>query len=129
MDELHERPRTPVPLGVPEERLDRRIHPLPVTVEPCEDDHLRSEREVPLDLGHGLSMPASRKGEHAGDGGESEPRSEHEPRVPRRIHPRQHESGSSPPAMTSSTSAIKRKRTSILLEPRIIAPLVRGGSV
>jgi hypothetical protein len=34
MDELHEGPRTPVALGVPEQRLHRRIHPLPVTDEP-----------------------------------------------------------------------------------------------
>jgi hypothetical protein len=96
MDELHERPCTPLALGVPEKRLDHRIRSLPVTVEPCEDDHLRSQREVPLDLGHRLSLPASRKGEYSGDGGEGEPSSEHEPRVPRRIHTRQHESGSSP---------------------------------
>jgi len=82
MDELHERPRTPVALGVPENRLDRRIHTLPVTVEPGEDDQLRSEHEVPLDLGHRLPQPASRKDEHAGDG-KSEPRPEHKPRVPR----------------------------------------------
>jgi hypothetical protein len=95
MDELHEWAPKRLALGVPEKRLDGRIHPLPVTVEPCEDDHLRGEREVPLELGHRLTLPASRQGEHAGHGGESEPRSQHEPRVPRRIQPRQHESGRS----------------------------------
>jgi hypothetical protein len=61
MDELHERPRTPVALRVPQQRLDCRIRPLPVTVESCEDDYLRSEREVPLDLRHRLSLSASRQ--------------------------------------------------------------------
>jgi len=48
--------------------------------------NLTSQREVPLELGRGLSLPASRKGNQAGHSGESERRYAHEPHVPRRIH-------------------------------------------
>src|SRR6266496_4983217 len=41
VDELHERARKRLALGVSENRLDGRIHALPVPVEACEDDHLR----------------------------------------------------------------------------------------
>jgi hypothetical protein len=41
VDELHERACQRLALGVTENRLDGRIHALPVAVEAGEDDHLR----------------------------------------------------------------------------------------
>src|SRR4029077_5844014 len=63
MDELHERPRQRFALGIPENGLDCRIHMLPISVEAGDDDHLRSDREVPLDLvGRGSAL--CHRGEH-----------------------------------------------------------------
>jgi hypothetical protein len=91
VDELHERPRERFALGVAENPLDGRIHALPVTVEPREDDHLRREREVPLDLTHRTLTPLRRDGERACDGGQNQPAGKHEHSVAWGFDPRHRE--------------------------------------
>src|SRR2546425_944864 len=79
VNDLHNRPRRRLAVGAPTHRLESRIDALPVTVKAREDDHLRREREVPLDLARRASAPLRRDGERDRHSSESEPGSEYEP--------------------------------------------------
>src|SRR5262249_43200839 len=81
VDELHDGPLECLALAVTEHRLDRRIDARPVTVEARDGDHLRSEREVPVDLPQGTPAPQGRQGKRADERGEGEPGSEDEPGI------------------------------------------------
>jgi hypothetical protein len=73
--------------------FDRRIEALPVAVEAGEDDHLRREREVPLDFAQRPPASLRRGREHARDGDESQSPGEHEPCVACGLDLRQREPG------------------------------------